>query len=294
LASRLPVGAVDNCNGGFPMKWRQRVSLAVLALSLGVVGVPGCGHSEEEWQAKLKENQELTNQLNAEKAAHQKADADIAAASGQIDELKGQLKKAGVDLSNVNADLAEQKSALDKLRKDKEQLEAIRKRFELLKQKLESLTRLGLNVTVRNNRMTIQLPGDVLFDSGRVDLKKDGKDILLKVAEVIRNDKDLMSRSFQVAGHTDNKPLAGGPYRDNWGLSVMRAREVLTFLITPTVEKAGAGGGLTPGKWSASGYGDTDPVAANDTPANMQKNRRVELVVVPNVEEMLDLKSLTK
>jgi len=276
------------------MKWRQKVSLAVLALSIGLVGVPGCGHSEEEWQAKLKENQELTNQLNAEKAAHQKADADVAAATGQIDELKGQLKKAGVDLSNVNADLAEQKSALEKLRKDKEQLEAIRKRFELLKQKLESLTKLGLNVTVRKNRMTIQLPGDVLFDSGRVDLKKDGKDILLKVAEVIRNDKDLISRSFQVAGHTDNKPLAGGPYKDNWGLSVMRAREVLSFLITPAAEKTGGGGGLPADHWSASGYGDTDPVAANDKPENMQKNRRVELVVVPNVEEMLDLKSLTK
>ncbi|HMI83659.1 MAG TPA: OmpA family protein [Polyangiaceae bacterium] len=273
------------------MIWRHRWSLAAFIISLAAL--TACGHSEEEWQAKLKENQELQNQLNAEKAAHQKAESDFSAASAQVDQLKGQLKKAGVDLSNLNADLAEQKSALDKLRKDKEQLEAIRKRFELLKQKLESLTRLGLNVTVRKNRMTIQLPGDVLFDSGRVDLKKDGKDILLKVAEVVRNDKDLNSRTFQVAGHTDNKPLAGGPYKDNWGLSVMRAREVLSFLVTPTGEKAG-GGGLPPDHWSAAGYGDTDPVAANDVPENMQKNRRVELVVMPNVEEMLDLKSLTK
>jgi chemotaxis protein MotB len=110
---------------------------------------------------------------------------------------------------------------------------------------------------------------------------------LLKVAEVIRNDKDLNSRSFQVAGHTDNKPFAG-TYKDNWGLSVMRAREVLTFLISPNA------GGLPADHWSAAGYGDTDPINANDSPENMQKNRRVELVVLPNVEEMLDLKSLTK
>jgi len=273
------------------MIWRHRWSLAAFIISLAALSA--CGHSEEEWQAKLKENQELQNQLNAEKAAHQKAEADFSAASAQVDQLKGQLKKAGVDLSNLNADLAEQKAALDKLRKDKEQLEQIRRRFELLKQKLDSLTKLGLSVIVRKNRMTIQLPGDVLFDSGRVDLKKDGKDILLKVAEVVRNDKDLNARTFQVAGHTDNKPLAGGPYKDNWGLSVMRAREVLNFLVTPTGEKAG-GGGLPPDHWSAAGYGDTDPVAANDSPENMQKNRRVELVVMPNVEEMLDLKSLTK
>jgi len=264
------------------------VSLALLTLLLGALA--GCmGHSEEEWQAKLKENLDLQNQLTA---TRQKADSDLKSASDQIEGLKGQLKRAGVDVSNLTADLAEQKAALEKLRKDKEQLEAIRKRFELLKQKLESLTKLGLNVTVRKNKMTIQLPGDVLFDSGRTELKKDGKDILRKVADVIRNDKDLVARTFQVAGHTDNEPLGGGPYKDNWGLSVMRAREVLAYLISPT--EKGGGGGLPPANWSPSGYGDTDPIAANDSPENMQKNRRVELVVLPNVEEMLDLKSLTK
>ena len=52
------------------------------------------------------------------------------------------------------------------------------------------------------------------------------------LAEVIRGDKDLNARTFQVAGHTDNKPLAGGPYKDNWGLSVMRAREVLSRSVS--------------------------------------------------------------
>jgi chemotaxis protein MotB len=274
------------------MNWRRVVSLAMFPLCFGLLA--GCGHSEEEWQAKLRENQQLQDTLNGEKSAHQKAQGELDEAKGQIDQLKLELKKAGVNVSNLNADLAEQRSALEKLRKDKEQLEAIRKRFELLKQKLDALTKLGLSVTVRKNRMMIQLPGDVLFDSGRVDLKKDGKEILTKVADVIRNDKDLSARSFQVAGHTDNKPLAGGPFRDNWGLSVMRAREVLSFLVKPTDEKKDPGGGLATDKWSAAGYGDTDAVAANDTPENMQKNRRVELVVVPNVEEMLDLKSLTK
>src|SRR5215470_12263430 len=246
-----------------PMLWRQRLSLVVLAVF--ALAFSGCGHSEEEWQAKLKENQDLQNQLSAEKAAHQKAESDLAEASKQVDALKGQLKKAGVDLSNVNATLAEQTAALDKLRKDKEALEQIRQRFELLKKKLEALTKLGLSVTVRKNRMTIQLPGDVLFDSGRTELKKDGKEILLKVAEVIRNDKELNARSFQVAGHTDNKPLGGGPYKDNWGLSVMRAREVLTYLVSPAEAKTG-GGGLPADHWSAAGYGETDPNAGNDSP----------------------------
>lgn len=271
------------------MNFRRATALALTTLSLG--WLVGCGYSEDEWQAKLRENQSLQQQLNAEKAAHRKTVDDLNDAQAQIEQLRAQLKKAGVDLSNLNADLAEQRAALDKLRRDKEQLDEIRKRFDLLKQKLDALTKLGLNVTVRNNRMMIQLPGDVLFDSGRVDLKREGKDILLQVAEVIRNDTQLNTRNFQVAGHTDNVAFAGGPYKDNWGLSVMRAREVLAFLIAPADGKI-QGGGLSADRWSAAGYGDTDPVASNDSSENRRNNRRVELVVVPNVEEMLDLKSL--
>ena len=92
-----------------------------------------------------------------------------------------------------------------------------------------------------------------------------------------------------MAGHTDNKAYLG-LFKDNWGLSVMRAREVLDFLIKP---EAKGGGALSPSHWSASGYGDTDPWTGNATPEGRQNNRRCELVVLPSIEEMLDLESLT-
>ena len=272
---------------------RARWSQAALLAALAVLGITasGCGHSEEEMQAKLREIAGLKSQLGAEQEQHKKAQAELDAAMKRVEDLKEQLRKAGVNISNLSADLEEQARALEDYKRRAEQLEQIKKRFELLRSKLQSLTKLGLNVTVRNNRMVIQLPGDVLFDSGKETLKKDGEDILRKVADVIRGDTTLASRTFQVAGHTDAQPLQGGRFKDNWGLSVMRAREVLVFLVEPT-EKGG--GGLSPSRWSASGYGDTDPVKANDTPENKQANRRVELVVVPNVEEMLDLKALTQ
>src|SRR5690606_17766239 len=143
-------------------------------------------------------------------------------------------------------------------------------------EKLQKLTTLGLSVEVRDNRMLIQLPGDVLFASGQERLKDDGIEILAQVADVIRNDGDLSKRQFQVAGHTDNIPLRRGPYKDNWGLSAMRARSVLDFLVSPIEED---GGGLDERNWSAAGYGSRDPVADNDTPEGREKNRRVELVV---------------
>ncbi|MBI5537826.1 MAG: OmpA family protein [Deltaproteobacteria bacterium] len=272
------------------MIWRRFTWLWLSACMLFGLVALGCGHGEDEWQAKLKEVDDLKAQLQAERRAHQKTQGDYNDAKGKIEELSEQLKKAGVDVQTLNASLAEQRKALEEFKRRAEQLDAIRKRFELLKQKLDALTKLGLTVSVRNNRMVISMPGDVLFDSGKVDLKTEGKKIIGQVADVIRGDAQLNSRTFQVAGHTDNKPLQGGPYKDNWGLSVMRAREVLMYLISPA-EKGG--GALNPSKWSAVGYGDTDPIVGNDSPENMQKNRRVELVIMPNVEEMLDLKSLT-
>jgi chemotaxis protein MotB len=161
----------------------------------------------------------------------------------------------------------------------------------MLRSKLQKLTEFGLKVETRDNRMLIQLPGDVLFDSGSATLRGEGKTILLQIAEVLRNDPQLAAREFQVAGHTDSKPLRGGTFIDNWGLSAMRARSVVTLLTTPTADN---GGGLNPTKWSAAGYAETDPVATNDTDEGRKRNRRVELVIQPDVEEMLNLSSLTK
>jgi len=253
------------------------VALSLAALSLSAFAT-GCGYSEDQWQAQLAKYNKLKSDDDAKLAAEQQ----------RVDELTKQLQAMGLDVSSMKADLATNRKALDDYKERAHQLELIKARFEELKSKLDALTKLGLAVNVRHNRMVISLPGDVLFDSGRETLKKDGKDILLKVASVIKADPQLVSRDYQVAGHTDNQPLTRGPFKDNWGLSLMRAREVLVFLINPKE------GGLPADHWSASGYADTDPVADNSTPAGRQKNRRCELVVMPSVEEMLDLKAITQ
>lgn len=255
------------------------------------LSLQACGYSQEEWDQKLRENEKLAAELKAQREANKKAQADNAEAVKEIEELKKQLTERGINLENANASIAEQRKALEEYARRTEQLDAIRKRFELLQSKLQKLTQLGLKVEVRNNRMLIQLPGDVLFDSGKDSLKEEGKKILLQVGDVIRSDSDLSKRQFQVAGYTDSKPLAGGPFKDNWGLSAMRARSVLVLLTSPQ-DKGGAGLALE--NWSAAGFGETGPVASNEDDAGRSKNRRVELVVQPNVEEMLNLKSLAK
>ena len=146
--------------------WLTRAARS-LAVLLFLARFLACGYSQEEWDQKVRENESLRTELTSERQARKKCESDHAAANQQIDELKKQLTERGVSLDSLSASLAEQKKALEEYQRRAEQLDAIRKRFEVLQTKLKKLTQLGLKVEVRNNRMLIQLPGDILFDSGK-------------------------------------------------------------------------------------------------------------------------------
>lgn len=284
---------------------RGRAGLLVSALLGAAPLATGCGYSEDEWQAQLARYSSLDSQNKQTQAELTKTREELEAAKARVGRLGSELSNMGVDVETLTRKLLEEGTEKERLSAEADelkravteyqaraaQLERIRSRFEVLRGKLQQLTKLGLKVEVRHNRMVISLPGDVLFPSGKDSLKEGGKEVLMAVAEVIRSDPQLSERFFQVAGHTDAQPLNSGPFRDNWGLSAMRARTVLVFLISKAGSRDG-GGGLDPTRLHAAGYGETDPVAGNETPAEREKNRRVELVLMPNVEEMLDLKSL--
>jgi chemotaxis protein MotB len=244
----------------------------------------GCGHSEDEWKAQLDKYNKLQTSCDSRSAD---LDKQLAEAKQKVADLENQLKSQGLEASKMNATLADREKALKEYQARAKQLEAIKARFELLKKKLDELTKLGLAVNVRRNRMVISLPGDVLFDTGKDTLSKQGEDILKKVATVIKNDRSLADRDYQVAGHTDNQPIKGGAFKDNWALSLMRARSVLIFLL-------GKDGSMPKAHWSAAGFADTDPVANNAAKDGQQKNRRCDIIVVPDVDEMLDLNKLAQ
>jgi chemotaxis protein MotB len=132
-----------------------------------------------------------------------------------------------------------------------------------------------LKIKLRDGRMVIELANDVLFDSGQTVLKPEGQKAVAQVASVLRT---IPGRRFQVAGHTDNVPIATAHFRSNWELSAARAVEVVRVLIAQ---------GLKPELVSAAGYGEFDPVAPNDAPANKAKNRRIEITLQPNIEELV-------
>ena len=122
------------------------------------------------------------------------------------------------------------------------------------------LERRGLIVTIVSD--------DVLFDVGSADLRGDGRKVLNGLAGVLRG----MPNDVAVEGHTDNVPISGGPYRDNWVLSTARATSVLSYLLK--------GEGIAPSRLSAAGYADQRPVSSNGTHRGRSANRRVEIVIL--------------
>lgn len=255
----------------------------ILGLTLSLTSLAAaCGHTEQEWQAQLDKYNDLARRTQSQQADLDRARADVA-------RLSADLARQGLELKTEQTRTGDLQKLLDAAKEQAALLERVKARFEALREKLKELTNIGLEVAIRHNKMVISLPGDVVFAAGSDKLSQSGERALTKVRKVLLSDPGLAERYYQVAGHTDNQQVVrtADEFKDNWGLSLMRAREVLLFVTKPE-----AGHGLHAKRWSAAGYAETDPITANSTPEGRRRNRRVELVVQPDVEEMLDLKSL--
>ena len=118
----------------------------------------------------------------------------------------------------------------------------------------------------------ITVVGDLLFDSGRAQIRREAYPLLDKVSSVL---KEMSKFNVGIEGHTDNQPIALSGWKSNWELSTARALGVLHLLI----EKEG----IAPERLSAVGYGEFHPVADNDSADGRKMNRRVEVVILPPV-----------
>ena len=151
---------------------------------------------------------------------------------------------------------------LSELEKAKLKLEdALKKEIGDYKAKLE-MTERGLVVTFLS---------EVFFDSGKDTIRENGKESIRKVAEVLN--RDVPDSNIAIEGHTDNQLIKHSGWKTNWELSSARALAVLHYFVDECA--------VTPTRLSANGYGEFRPVVANDTKENMQKNSRVEIVILP-------------
>ncbi len=145
-----------------------------------------------------------------------------------------------------------------------------------LKEDLKPLVDKGLlTVEVENGRVTLGLKSDVLFQKGSAELSADGKDALQQLARALsRRSPD---RDFQVEGHTDNDPINTPQFPNNWYLGAARG-----IVVTEAMVAAG----FPRTKLSAATFGDTHPKGENSSAAGQAQNRRIEVVLVPDVSDI--------
>ncbi len=131
-----------------------------------------------------------------------------------------------------------------------------------------------VTISQLEGRLTVNLIDKILFDSGSAELNAQGQDVLRKVGEVLEG---VENRRISVEGHTDDVPIIGAlqqKFPTNWELSTARATTVVRFLIES---------GVPPERLSAVGYAMHSPVAPNDSDENRRLNRRIEIVLLPEL-----------
>ena len=271
---------------------RSVPSLLVLSSLLLLVG---CGIPEDEHNAvltdlestrvQLSESQrlaaererqiaELEGTVSAANDRIAELEASIAELEGSLAETKGELKLYADVKGDLEKALKASKAELADLRTARARAEARAQQYRELTNKLASMVQSGkLSVKIRNGKMVIELPNNVLFDTGKAKLKDEGQQAIGEIALVLKDFK----RQYLVAGHTDNVPVSAGRYDSNWELSTARAVEVVSYL---------EGAGVDPKKLAAAGYGEHDPVGDNETDQGRAINRRIEIILMPNLDEL--------
>ena len=137
---------------------------------------------------------------------------------------------------------------------------------------------LDVNIKIEKGVVFIDISDKMLFNSGSYTVSKNAKNVLAKVAAVLKNQPDV---EFMVEGNTDNKPYRGGVLVDNWDLSVKRATSVVRILAKTY--------GIPPAKMTAAGRGEYVPLMGNDTKDGRAANRRTRIVILPLLDQFFNL-----
>ncbi|MFP2928494.1 OmpA family protein [Pyxidicoccus sp. 3LG] len=264
---------------------RTRLVLAALvALSTGCV-------SQGKFDAKALEAEQLAKGLNDEKGGREAAEAKVKELEAKVAALEGEKEALNARLttseSRLTANAAERRAleeqnaqlaALNeelarntkKLAQAKEELEKKSSEYENLAQSLKQEISDGkIQLSELKGKMTVQLKDKILFASGSARVGKEGEAALAKIADAL---KTVPGKIIRVEGHTDDVPIGSAQFPTNWELSLARAMAVVRSLQDA---------GVDPTALSAAGYGQYQPIAANDSPENRSLNRRIEIVLAP-------------
>jgi chemotaxis protein MotB len=196
----------------------------------------------------------LITALEAEKSARNRAEERLRVAEGEIAALATEKKRLEQEKT---------RSVDDTKRSYEELLEAMK----------GEVAKGQVTISQLQGKLTVNVMDEILFDSGSARVKPSGMEVLQRVGEAL---KGISDKAVLVEGHTDNVAIGGElakRYPTNWELSAARATSVVRYLQDQA--------GLDPLRLATMGFGEHRPVAPNDTPEGRQKNRRIEIKLVP-------------
>jgi chemotaxis protein MotB len=209
---------------------------------------------------------DLQNNYNALNANYNKLNDNYSSSSTKVSQLSSDLQKREQRLKEVEDALKKRDAATNAL-KDK------------LQQALLGFQNSGLTVDIRNGKVYVSLADKLLFPSGSIVIDERGKQALNQLAVVLNKEPDI---NIAVEGHTDTKKVINlGQIKDNWDLSVLRATSVTRYLTeTQNVD---------PHRLTATGKGQFQPIDPGTTADALAKNRRIEIVLSPKLDELYNL-----
>jgi chemotaxis protein MotB len=237
--------------------------LFVLLLLTGCV-------SQGTYDLKVKEVQKLSSQTDDLQTQVDNLIREVDVLKKDRKDLLQEKETLQKENDGLKATIAE----LSLKAKKAEQLEIATQTYQDLQKKLETEIQQGqVQLKEMKDRLTMTMVDKIIFPSGSADISAEGKKVLDKVISIL---KDVKDKRIQVEGHTDNVKIVSDlkkRFPTNWELSTARATEVVRYLQEQ--------GGINPELLSATGYGEYQPVAPNDTDEGKHKNRRIEIVLLP-------------
>lgn len=192
-----------------------------------------------------------------------------------LGKISGRQKENDEQIARMQSNLSATKDELTALRAQRVELEKRMAAIADIQAQFAKMIDTGqLKVASRRGSLVVELPAEVLFPSGSAELSEKGEYAVVEVGAVLKRFPD---RRFLVVGHTDNVPLKSSTMKDNWELSAARA-----LMVTRVLVKAG----MKPEALVPAGVGEHDPVTPNASSADRQRNRRIEIQLLPAISEL--------
>ncbi len=215
------------------------------------------------------ENQKLMNDLNATKLQLQIKEDELKKLEAELDAKKITLDKLSLELQEREKRVNELEALIAK--KD----EAVNALKDKVANALMGFADKGLTVEQKNGKVYVSMEAKLLFPSGSTVIDKEGKNALIELAKVLQDQSDL---EVLVEGHTDTDALKSSSHpKDNWELSVLRATSVVKIMLDNSkMDKT---------KITAAGRSEFIPL----DPSDKAKNRRIEVILIPNLDELFKI-----